>query len=140
MFWTVLGTLAGAAIGMVGAIFVQRQSSRADDLRFERSRLDRRREELRLEINSFFAATQRAERVAGQDVPRASKEDAAEEMWASHKRLTVLVDEGLKGAADSYCNQLGECLWSPTDEPTWQRIGESSREFRRLASEALAAD
>jgi ribonuclease HI len=138
LFWTVFGTLAGAALGIFGALLVQRQARRAEDARFERSRLAQRREELRAAIDALIDATQSAERAAGQKDSEI-RSDAHQKLWTSHKRLTMLTSGRLTAATDEYCDLLNECLWSPTEEPAWVRVSHTSRRFRQVAGEELKA-
>lgn len=132
--WVALvGAVVGAALGISGTLGTQVMANRS-------ARLSARRADLKEALKDFIRATQVAEEASAHHQGDASRKGrAATDMWVAHKFLRLLVDDDLGKLADGYCNTLGDCLWSPTDEEPWKRVRDPQQRFLNGAAAALAS-
>lgn len=132
-----LGALGGAVVASAGSLLVQAQANRASSDRWREEQLERDRTEIRSAIGHFFKVTQRAERTAGDRASRSYLElaGAADELWISHKQLTLLCSPELAAVADALADELSVCIWEgPTGSaPVWKQVHPAVQAFRDRA-------
>lgn len=121
-----VGTVAGAALGVSGTIWVQR-----------RTRTDSRREELKQAINAFIRAAQMAQEEAGLQGSAERRGERSGELWATLKQLNTLADKRLRESASDYANEVNDCLWRPDDRPVYMRARVPYSRFEQDARRAL---
>lgn len=140
---TVLGTLAGAVIGVVGSGVGQQRSLRAAQEQWARQQrideLARQRSELVRVIEAFMLAAERAQTACDEDVSRPEKSEAAAGMWATCKVVGLRGSAELRLAARLYSDDLNGALWNPDGRQAWERAFANNQEFTRVAEAELRA-
>ena len=138
----VIGTVFGAIVGAGATLFARRQADEAADRRAAEERHDRDRELLRRAVNEFIAATQHAERIAGEGHHRGdAKSEATHDMWVRHKQLTLICTDGLAARADNLAERLNTLMWKegerPLHPPVWEQISDDTWQFRQSARQEI---
>lgn len=138
----IVGALAGAIVGLVGSVAVQRAANvHARELWARQQRtnmLTNQRADLLKAIYEFVLAAERAQGMAGPDRSRGEQSEASAVMWATCRLVRAMATEQLRDAASEYANELHRAIWSPNGAPAWERAHPANVAFSKAVDAELA--